>query len=225
MLTSQRREHWQRTKKIMIITQAERCLKKAAANDGNQLQAVCTKLLTLCTKFPTIWSEGSISATPRPTNTNEVSLESSPPAHSIHASLVMRSTRSSLHWEKRPKVTLMVILGWIKRPLGPFTCNQAKDRGREKGNVLTKFWKGRIASRYLKGWNFAKNSLNINAFKLRTGCARYYLFISCLWTKKTGFCVNRFRNKVMLKLHACQTWPIFGTKRWITLEKKDIKTR
>ena len=35
---------------------------KAAAKDGNELQAVCTKL-------PTIWSDGSISAMPRPTNT------------------------------------------------------------------------------------------------------------------------------------------------------------
>ena len=125
MLTSQRRELWLGTKKI--ITQAERCLKKAAANDGNELQAVCTKLPTLCTKLPTIWSGGSISATPRPTNTNEVLTESFLPAHSIHASLdVIWSTPSSLHCEKRAKVTWMVILGWTKRPPGPFTCMQAR---------------------------------------------------------------------------------------------------
>ena len=101
--------------------------KKAAANDGNELQAVCTKLPTLCTKLPAIWSDGSISATTRPTNTNEVSLESSLAAHLIHASLdVIRSLPSLLHCEKRVKVTWMVILGWMKYPPGPFTCTQAR---------------------------------------------------------------------------------------------------
>ena len=51
MLTPQRRGLSQGTKKI--IAQAERLLKKAAANDRNELQAVCTKLPTLCTKLPT----------------------------------------------------------------------------------------------------------------------------------------------------------------------------
>ena len=143
MLTSQRRGLWQGTKKI--ITQAERWLKKAAANDGNELQAVCTKLPalctklpTLCTKLPTIWSDGSISATPRPTNTNVVSLGSSLPGKSMHTSFnVIQSTPSSLRCEKRPKVTWMVILGWIKRPPGPFTCIQARIAVCMKGDFST----------------------------------------------------------------------------------------
>ena len=109
MLTSQRRWLSQNTKNI--IAQAERWLNKAAANDRNELQAVCTKLPTLstklptlCTKLPTILSDGSISAMPRPTNRNEISPKSSLPGHSIHARLnVFRSTPSSLHCKKARK--------------------------------------------------------------------------------------------------------------------------
>ena len=64
----------------------EKAKKKAAANDGNDLRAVCTEL-------PKIWSDMSISTMSRPTNTNEVSLEGSLPPRSIHPSLdVIRST-------------------------------------------------------------------------------------------------------------------------------------
>ena len=163
MLTSQRRVLWQGTKKT--ITQAERWLKKAAANDGNELQAVCTKLPTLCTKLPTlctklptIWLDGSISATPRPTNTNEVSLESSLPGHSIHASFnVIQSTPSSLRCEKRAKVTYGDP-GLNRTSAWPIYMYTGQDRG------VQKFFPFQILSAFVCTTKFFK--VENNSFEL-----------------------------------------------------------
>ena len=79
-----------------------------------------------------------------------------------------------------------------------------------------------------KRWRWAKNALNLNAFKLETGVARNFLFLSSAFRvcRLKHFAVdflNSVRNKVMFKnMPTCQIWPIFGTKRSITLERKQI---
>ena len=78
MLTSQRRSLWQGTKKIPPPPpQAERWSKKSCCKRREWAPICLHEAPHAVRKAPTVWSDGSISATPRPTNTNEVSLESS----------------------------------------------------------------------------------------------------------------------------------------------------
>ena len=76
---------------------------------------------------------------------------------------------------------------------------------RWKRNVSAQFWKSCTTLRYLKRWKQAKNAPNSNAFKLKTGLARDFSFVS----SASRFCeLNNvalifkicFENKVMSKL-------------------------